>query len=158
MPADIYSADIDCEYEQSYCAGKLVQPKPIVTYNDIVLAEGVDYEIEYEDDCGELGWHYAYIKGIGNFNGTDYFEYNVVEAEISSDNISVDASCTYTGYAQTPAPVVTVSGAVLRCGVDYNVSSTTNVNAVTGYMTIAGMNGYTGDLTVPFHTRLYAVS
>ena len=39
--------------------------------NDIVLAEGVDYEIKYEDDCGELGWHYAYIKGIGNFNGTD---------------------------------------------------------------------------------------
>ena len=158
VPTDIYRADIDCEYEQSYCAGKPVQPKPIVTYNDIVLAEGVDYEIEYEDDCGELGWHYAYIKGIGNFNGTDSFEYNVVEAEISSENISVDTSCTYTGYAQTPAPVVTVSGAVLRCGVDYNVSYTNNVNAGTGYMTIAGMNGYTGYVTVPFTISPKAVS
>ena len=45
VPTDIYRADIDCEYEQSYCAGKPVQPKPIVTYNDIVLAEGVDYEL-----------------------------------------------------------------------------------------------------------------
>ena len=64
VPTDIYRANIDCEYEQSYCAGKPVQPKPIVTYNDIVLAEGVDYEIEYEDDCGELGWHYAYILSL----------------------------------------------------------------------------------------------
>lgn len=158
VPADIYSADIDCEYEQSYCAGNPVQPKPIVTYNDIVLAEGVDYEIEYEENCGELGWHYAYIKGIGNFNGTDSFEYSVVEAEISSENISVDTSCTYTGYAQTPAPVVTVSGEVLRRGVDYNVSYTNNVNAGTGYMTIAGMNGYTGYVTVPFTISPKAVS
>lgn len=158
VPTDIYRANIDCEYEQSYCAGNPVQPKPIVTYNDIVLAEGVDYEIEYEDDCGELGWHYAYIKGIGNFNGTDSFEYNVVEAEISSENISVDTSCTYTGYAQTPAPVVTVSDVVLRCGIDYNVSYTNNVNAGTGYMTIEGMNGYTGYVTVPFTISPKAVS
>ena len=158
VPTDIYRANINYEYEQSYCAGKPVQPKPIVTYNDIMLAEGVDYEIEYEDDCGELGWHYAYIKGIGNFNGTDSFEYSVVEAEISSENISVDTSCTYTGYAQTPAPVVTVSGEVLRRDVDYNVSYTNNVNAGTGYMTIEGMNGYTGYVTVPFTISPKAVS
>ena len=68
-----------------------------------MLAEGVDYEIEYEDDCGELGWHYAYIKGIGNFNGTDSFEYNVVEAEISSENISVDTKLHLHRLTQTPA-------------------------------------------------------
>ncbi len=88
----------------------------------------------------------------------DSFEYSVVEAEISSENISVDTSCTYTGYAQTPAPVVTVSGEVLRRGVDYNVSYTNNVNAGTGYMTIAGMNGYTGYVTVPFTISPKAVS
>ena len=81
-PANIYWASIDREYEQSYCAGKPVQPKPGVTYNDVVLSEGVDYEIEYEDTCGELGWHSAYIKGIGNFDGTESFEYHIVAAEI----------------------------------------------------------------------------
>lgn len=148
-PAHIYWTDIECEYEQSYCGGKPVQPKPTVKYNGIVLTEGVDYEIEYDDDCGELGWHYLEIWGKGNFEGSTSFEYYVVEAEISSENISV-GSCTYTGYSQTPAPVVTVGGEVLRRGIDYNVSYTNNVNAGTGYMTVMGMNGYTGYVTVPF--------
>lgn len=57
---------------------------------------------------------------------------------------------TYTGKAQTQAPVVKVDGKQLKVGTDYKLSYKNNVNAGTATVTLTGLNNYKGTLSKSF--------
>jgi len=51
---------------------------------------------------------------------------------------------TYTGAAQTPAPVLTIGGRTLRSGEDYTLSYKDNVDVGTATVTVTGASGFVG--------------
>ena len=60
------------------------------------------------------------------------------------------ADATYTGFPQTPKPVVKLADRTLQPGVDYIVSYSNNMNAGTATVFISGYGPYSGSISTTF--------
>ncbi|MFQ9516113.1 MAG: C1 family peptidase [Eubacterium sp.] len=66
--ANITNAAISNIDKQTY-TGSAITPKPVITFNNIILEEGKDYTLSYSNNI-EIGTATITITGIGNFTGT----------------------------------------------------------------------------------------
>ncbi|MGN1114756.1 MAG: transglutaminase domain-containing protein [Oscillospiraceae bacterium] len=144
-------ADISLEgshdYDYFYYTGSDVKPKIKAEYNGYVLKEGTDYSLSYSGnlkDCYEGAT--VIVTGKGNFEGSYKIGYYIEPREITSGNISLSSTYTYTGSEIRPVPVVKAGGRTLIKNTDYIIDYyENNINAGKGKVYICGIGGYYGD-------------
>ncbi len=142
----------DCEYD-----GEAKEPEVTVTFGEEsqTLTEGKDYTVEYGSNVN-LGTATVTVTGINNFTGTLTSTFTIEPADIENlMNVTVKVDpdrYTYDGEVKEPQVTVTYGeeDQELAQGTDYTVEYSNNVNAGTATITVAGINNYTGTLTVEF--------
>lgn len=136
-PRDIAVKDSDNEVQHtisgdmSYRGGDEVKPDIELTLtsdgNKIVLGEGTDYEVTYENNTAvttEASPAKAVLTGKGNCTGTRTIEFQIVPADISKATVTAEfqGSDTYDGKAKTPDVTVEMDGKTLTETTDYVVT------------------------------------
>lgn len=110
------------------------------------LAEGVDYEVVYNDDATSAGTQNVTINGIGNYSGSVTGTYSIAKLSLNTAVIKLPATqFEYSRGAQTPTPVVSVGNFVIpsanydvRWDNDADATNTadvTNIGTKTVYVT-----------------------
>lgn len=127
--------------------GKPLYPKPVVTYEGVVLKEGVDYTISYADnDTPEFGEGYVILKGIGDFASEDaerWVPFNIVGAKDLSFGEAGCGRMKWTGKPLTPKMKVTYEGKTLKEGRDYEVLQyKNNVDCGIATVIVVGKGSY----------------
>ncbi|MBQ2895780.1 MAG: hypothetical protein IJE26_03620 [Oscillospiraceae bacterium] len=103
-------------------------------------------------------WYY--IQGSGSYGDSEKVSVPVTIAprNISSASVTVTSTHSYTGAAQTPTVTVTLQGATLTAGQDYEVSPGQSVNAGASAFTVSGKGSYTGTVSGSFNIQARAVT
>lgn len=152
---DISLATIQDIESQTY-TGQEIQPAISVTDGSAKLVENTDYTVSYQDNIN-VGEATITIEGIGNYTGTVYKKFSIIE---NNDNNSKDvASLTfddvedkiYTGKLITPEIRIKDGNAVLIKDTDYTINYSENINVGTAKITIKGIGKYTGSVEKTFN-------
>ena len=132
--------------------GKEHEPAVTLKYGSEVLKQGTDYVVSYVDNLN-AGLGVVTIKGLGNYQGTTYATFNILDKELAGDMIAAIADQSYTGQAIEPAVVVKDGEEVLEEGRDYTVTYENNVAVGTATVIVkAGTSGnYRGEVKATFN-------
>lgn len=132
--------------------GKLQEPEVSLKYGNEVLKLGKDYEVSYDDNIN-AGLGIVTIKGLGNFTGTTYATFNILDKEMTADMIEAIADQSYTGQAIEPAVVVKDGETVLEEGRDYSVTYENNVEVGTATVVVTAWTSgnYRGEVKATFN-------
>lgn len=163
-PKSINSEDIVVTgVEDKIYTGDAVLQDIIVKDGDIVLKEGVDYTVTYENNIKTStadSKAAVVIRGKGNYDSTTVRKIEFSIGKISMENAEIEGvadSVEYTGAAIVFGGLtVTVAGRKLTVGTDYTVSYADNIN-VTADTNLAKVTvkaaadgNYTGSVTRTF--------
>ena len=154
VAADISAAEVLAIDPQVY-TGEAIEPKPVVRLGGVVLAEGTDYELTYNNNA-EVGTATLTVAGVGNYQGSTQTEFEIVQGDvanpidISAAEVSEIDLQVYTGEAIEPKPVVRLDGVVLAEGTDYELTYENNIEVGKATITISGMGDYQGSTQVEF--------
>ena len=106
--------------------------------NNTVLVEGTDYTVTYENNV-DVGTNtaYAVVTGIGNFTGTQYALYSIVDPTATGARLMIDAIAdqTWTGNSITPTMRVHIGTQELGSGM-YDVTYMDNVDVGVAIVTV----------------------
>lgn len=97
---DVVFADIE---KQTY-TGSAITPEPVITYNDVTLEKGKDYELTYENNIN-VGMGTVNVTFKGNYSGTASATFEITAKTVTDSTdieISVIPDQTYTGKEITP--------------------------------------------------------
>ncbi|GAB2607827.1 hypothetical protein GCM10026987_02010 [Belliella aquatica] len=116
---------------------------------DVILEEGVDYEVTYTDNT-DAGTATVTVTGIGNYAGTLTSTFEIESKSLEDAEIGEIATQSYTGSPLTPSVTVKDGTVSLEEGKDFTVSYTDNINVGTATVTVTGIGNYAGTLTSTF--------
>ena len=140
-PLTVTALDITCRTTMTYTGSELKGVENI-TYKSLRLAEGVDYDIRYENNVN-VGKATATITGKGNFTGPTTRTFNIVPKPISQTTITLDNNTfRYDGKRKTPTVTVSDGAKTLELGKDYNVEYSDNINAGEATVTVIGIGNF----------------
>ena len=144
------SAELNLSQEKFLYDGTQKKPAIAVKVGDVVLQEGVDYEVSYPDIPVAVGTYTATITGKGNYSGTKTISYEIVPAAITS--IALDATkFTHDGTQKRPAVTVKCGNKTLAEGTDYMVEYPASSAEVGTYTVIVtGKGNYAGTKQATF--------
>lgn len=150
ITADLSFADIAPIPAQKY-TGEEVKPKLSVKLGEKELIEDTDFYVTYDNNI-ERGRASATIHPmpLTSYTGekTAYFD---ISRDISGAEIQlIDSVFTYTGGEIRPVAAVVFEGLKLTPGTDYKVDYANNVNVGTAEITVTGIGGYDGSITMTF--------
>lgn len=126
-----------------------------VTYQKMMLKEGVDYTVTYRKNK-EVGTAQVTITGLDNeentyaFVGSKTVTFKILGTSIAKAEVAPIPAQIYTANPIKPVLTVSLPGKTLKEGQDYTVAYSNNVNAGKAKVTITGINGYSGTLTKTF--------
>lgn len=132
--------------------GLAFEPTPSVTLAGFgTLVAGTDFTYEYVDNVN-AGTAKVRIVGTGSFAGqTDWLEFTIAPADISTTTIAPIDAITYTSNAITPEPPITMGSMTLVKDQDYTLAYDRNVDASTeALVTVTGCGNYAGMTSVQF--------
>ena len=134
---------------------KQQKPVPVVTYGDVTLKEGVDYNVSYGNNKNagnEAGSVTITAKSNGNFTGEKTVSFAILPKDISELTFEELRSVVYNGEKQTPSVSISWDGdKELREDTDYEISYKQNVNASeNAAVVITGIGNYTGEVEKKF--------
>ena len=155
-PYDLKNASVSGLSAKTY-TGKAITQTPVVTQIGDILTKDVDYTVSYSNNVN-AGTATVKITGKGNYTGTVSSTFVINPASITGATVTGLKTKTYTGKAQTQAPVVTVGDVTLTSGTDYKLSYSGNVNAGTATMKITGKGNYTGTVSKKFTIKAKSIS
>ena len=132
--------------------GKVQEPEVSLKYGNEVLKLGKDYVVSYDDNIN-AGLGIVTIEGLGNFTGTTYATFNILDKEMTADMIDAIADQSYTGQAIEPAVVVKDGETVLEEGRDYSVTYENNVAVGTATVIVTAWTSgnYRGEVKATFN-------
>lgn len=141
---------------QSY-TGSEIRPEITVKLGKIVLTQGTDYQISYENNV-QAGKASVTVTGLGDYIGTKTVTFNIVGDSIKRAKVSGIEPKVYDGSRQTQDIFVQLGDIALTENEDYTVSYAKNINAGTAIVTITGINGYVGTIKKNFKIAAYDIS
>lgn len=126
------------------------EPKPVVKDADgKILTEGVDYELEWDNNVQPGESAKVTVKGKGNYDGTTSKPFTIKQEGDLTLQVMVDnTKMIYDGQEWKPAVLVTAGTTALKEGTDYDYTVTygNNTNAssdtVTGVVTVIPRGNY----------------
>ena len=138
--------------------GTEVRPVPIVKSGKVVLTEGEDYEVAYQNNI-KVGTATVMITGKGSYAGVKKAAFKIVpraSLNKAQAEMEFDSPLVYTGRAVRPdrcrltvseknADGRTVTVTLIE-GIDYEVSYRNDTKAGTATIIFQGINGYSGTL------------
>ena len=132
--------------------GQFQEPTVVVKDGDKVLTIGTDYLLGYDDNVN-AGLGIVMVHGIGNYKGTTYATFNILDKELTADMIEAIADQSYTGQAIEPAVVVKDGETVLEEGRDYSVTYENNVEVGTATVIVTAWTSgnYRGEVKATFN-------
>lgn len=149
--------------------GTEVRPVPVVKSGRVVLTEGEDYEVSYQDNI-KVGTATVMITGKGSYAGVKKAAFKIVpraSLNKAKAEIEFDSPVIYTGSSVRPyrylltvaeknsdGRTVTVT---LTEGTDYEVSFRNDNKAGTAAIIFQGMNGYSGSLKKTYRIAPYDI-
>lgn len=145
----IKESDVVADAEVTY-TGSAVKPEISVTVNEVLLVEGVDYDIEYS--AVNAGIARFVLSGKGNYYGIVARDYIILPKALDSSMIDAIPDQYFEGNEVTPLPTVRYNGKILVLGEDYNVSYENNGAVGTGKVIITAVAGsnFTGSAEASF--------
>ena len=156
-PLTVTAMEINCQQTMTYTGGELKGVED-VTYQSLRLAEGVDYELKYENNTN-VGKATATITGKGNFTGVTTATFTILPRPISEMTVLLESSSyRYDGTEKTPAVTVRYGAKELEEDEDYSVEYTDNLNAGDALVTVSGMGNYSGYVEKPFRIEAKSLS
>ena len=126
-PANIESIEFTSTVnipDEGYCyIDSEITPSVTVTYGDVTLEEGIDYELSYENNINAGSEATVTISGIGDYTGTvsRTFTIDAVNLDFATITITDEGPFLYAGEDINPNIVVNVNGMELTCDTDYVV-------------------------------------
>ena len=160
-----YEVETDFKLEQKTMVGEMIVPIDNCIYNgqfqeptvvvkdgDKVLTIGTDYLLGFDDNVN-AGLGIVMIHGVGNYKGTAYATFNILDKEMTADMIQPIADQSYTGSAIEPTVVVKDGDTVLKEGRDYSVTYENNVEAGTATVIVTAWTtgNYRGEIKATFN-------
>ena len=132
--------------------GQFQEPTVVVKDGDKVLTIGTDYLLGFDDNVN-AGLGIVMVHGVGNYKGTAYATFNILDKEMTADMIQPIADQSYTGSAIEPTVVVKDGDTVLKEGRDYSVAYENNVEAGTATVVVTAMThgNYRGEIKGTFN-------
>lgn len=128
--------------------GAPLEPAPTVTRDGVVLKEGTDYTVTYEDNLNVGRAQVTVTPTDGDEPVVLHF--TIQPASLEDAQISVP-EVHYTGSPLEPAPSVSFGGAALVEGLDYViVAYEDNTQVGTGSVRLRGTGNFTDTVEVPF--------
>ena len=156
-PLTVTAIEISCQQTMTYTGGELKGVED-VTYQSLRLAEGVDYELKYENNTN-VGKATATITGKGNFTGVTTATFTILPRPISEMTVLLESSSyRYDGTEKMPAVTVRYGAKELEEDEDYRVEYTDNLNAGDALVTVSGMGNYSGYVEKPFRIEAKSIS
>ena len=131
--------------------GQFQEPTVVVKDGDKVLTIGTDYLLGFDDNVN-AGLGIVMVHGVGNYKGTAYATFNILDKELTADMIQPIADQSYTGSAIEPAVIVKDGDTVLEEGRDYSVTYENNVEAGTATVVVTAWTtgNYRGEIKATF--------
>ena len=132
--------------------GQFQEPTVVVKDGDKVLTIGTDYLLGFDDNVN-AGLGIVMVHGVGNYKGTAYATFNILDKELTADMIQPIADQSYTGSAIEPTVVVKDGDTVLKEGRDYSVTYENNVEAGTATVVVTAWTtgNYRGEIKATFN-------
>ena len=129
--------------------GQPCTPVPVVTYNNMRLEEGIDYQPPTYENNTEIGTASLTIEAVknGNYQGTVTKEFTISRASLSKAVVTIKPeSGQYNTKKHTPQITVTLEGEALKEGDDYTITPSTDDFTSAGTITysIEGTGNYAG--------------
>lgn len=126
--------------------GNYIRPKVEISHLGVQLLEGCDYTVEYYNNV-DVGTASAVITGLGEYKGTQKFEFTIGPADITDVHASLEhREYIYEGTAIEP----TVYMQSLVEGTDYTVTYSDNDKVGIGRVLISGTGNYKGRILLEF--------
>ena len=125
---------------------------PVIKYSGKQLTEGVDYKLDYGNDCEEIGTYPLTIIGMGQYVGEIHTTFKIKGLSVSTMKISGIVNQVYDGTEKTQ-PQLTItdkSGNPLTEDDDYEIDYEKNVEVGTATMLITGKRMYSGTVKKTF--------
>ena len=117
---DIENAAIET-VDYAFYTGKPICPKPVISYQDILLTENADYTLEYSNNINP-GTASIKVQGINRYSGNVTLSFTIVNVKLSTRSKSYD----YTGHVRKPTALLSGTPYSLKNEVDYTVSYKNN--------------------------------
>ena len=125
---------------------------PVIKYSGKQLTEGVDYKLDYGNDCEEIGTYPLTIIGMGQYVGEIHTTFKIKGLSVSTMKIYGIVNQVYDGTEKTQ-PQLTItdkSGNPLTEGDDYEIDYEKNVEVGTAKIVITGKGKYSGTVKKNF--------
>lgn len=131
--------------------GEAFVPKGEVwdTDRNVVLAEGVDYELTYNANVN-AGTAVITVSFIGNYTGTEYVNFKINQKSAEGVVVSNNLTQEYAGFAIIPDLIIKDGEKKLELNKDYKLSCTNNIDVGTAHVTIIFIGNYVGEKTTTF--------
>ena len=149
-------ADVAAVADQAY-TGAAIEPEAVVTVDGVQLTQDTDYTVAFSVNTA-VGTATATIRGTGNYKGTVTKTFEIVPRTLQDTDIQAIPDQTYTGKALEPAVLVSVDGAQLVAGTDYELAYSDNVETGAATVTVTGKGNYTGVVAASFNIVLPATA
>ena len=137
--------------------GKPITPSLELYDDDILLVEGVDYELAYENNTN-VGTGYIIVTYIGNYEGTRRIPFEITPRVLNSDDnktIVTDIDdLTYSGSELTPVPGVKYKDYELVPDVDFEMEYEDNIDVGIGSAIVKFIGNYTGEILKHFNINV----
>lgn len=144
------------EIEGQLWTGSAITPEVVVRNGSVILVNGVDYDVTYENNTDvttDTQKAKAIITGKGNYSGTVIKEF-VISKEIISINSAVIGDISDQVYAFgdeiKPELSITYNGKTLSKDVDYKLEYTNNINVGTAKVKVTGVGSFNGSKEIEF--------
>ena len=129
--------------------GEEIIPMVTVKNQNLLLTEGSDYKLEYQDNVN-AGTASVTVTGLNSFSGARTVEFEILPRTVENAEIDQIAPQGYTGAEIKPLLTVKSLNKTLKADSDYTAVYQANTNAGTASVTITGTGNYAESKTVSF--------
>lgn len=168
IPKALTQSDVNISSIENYTfEDKAIEPKPTITFGDVTLIDGKDYELTYEDNT-RAGAAKVKVTFIGNYSGNAETTFVINAKNLADDdklviNGGADTpntipSQTFTGKAIEPKPEIKYGDKVLEEGKDYDLSYENNTDVGEAKVKVDFKGDYTGEKEYTFNIEKKAVT